>query len=61
MVLEAQRTETPALKVRAGTQAVGHTSRVPAGFLAALIETELKWPREVSGERTAIPLFWDRS
>ena len=33
-----------ALEVRAGTQAVGSTSRVTAGFLAAPIETELKWP-----------------
>ena len=31
-----------ALEVRAGTQAVGSTSRVAAGFLAAPIETELK-------------------
>ena len=33
-----------ALEVRAGTQAVGSTSWVAAGFLAAPIETELKWP-----------------
>ena len=46
-----------ALEVRAGTQAVGCTSWDAAGFLAALTETELKWPRELSGERTAISLF----
>ena len=46
-----------ALEVRAGTQAVGRTSQVAAGFLAAPIETELKWPRELSGEWPVISLF----
>ena len=34
--------DAPALEVRAGTQAVGRTSRVTAGFLAAPTKTELK-------------------
>ena len=46
-----------ALEVRAGRASVGHTTQDVAGFLAALTETELKWPRELSGEWTAISLF----
>ena len=49
--------DVPALEVRAGTPAVGRTTRDAAGFLAAPTETELKWPRELSGEWTAISLF----
>ena len=49
--------DVPDLEVRAGTAAVECTTRDAAGFLAALTETELKWPRELSGERTAISLF----
>ena len=46
-----------ALEVRAGRAAVGRTMWDAAGFLAALTEPELKWPRELSGERTTISLF----
>ena len=46
-----------ALEVRAGRVAVGHTIQDTAGFLAAPTVTELKWPRELSGERTMISLF----
>ena len=49
--------DMPALEVRAGTLAVGCTSWDAAGFLVAPTETELKLPRELSGERTAISLF----
>ena len=49
-----------ALEVRAGRVALGCTSRDAVRFLAALIETELKWPGELSGEETEISLFWDR-
>ena len=47
----------PALEVRAGRAAVGRTTQDTAGFVAALTETELKWSRKLSGERTAISLF----
>ena len=46
-----------ALEMRAGRAAVGRTTRDTVGFLAAPMETELKWPGELSGERTAISLF----
>ena len=49
--------DLPALEVRAGTPAVGRTTRDATGFVAAPPETELKWPRELNGERTAISLF----
>ena len=49
-----------ALEARAGRVAVGRTTRDAAGFLAAPPETELKWPKELSGERTVISLFQDR-
>ena len=47
----------PALEVRAGTLAVGRISQDAAGLLAAPMKTELKWPRELSGEQTEISLF----
>ena len=46
-----------ALEVRAGTPGVGRRTRDAAGLLAAATQTELKWPRELSVERTAISLF----
>ena len=46
-----------ALGVRAGRVAMGCTTWVAVGFLAALTETELKWPEELSAEQTAISLF----
>ena len=49
--------DVPALEVRAGTPAVGRTTRDAAGFLVAPTETELKWLRELSGERKTISLF----
>ena len=49
--------DVPALEVRAGRAAVGHTTRDAAGGLAAATETELKWPRELRGEQTVISLF----
>ena len=49
--------DVPSLEVRDGAPAVGCTPRDAAGFLAAPTETELKWPGELSGERTAISLF----
>ena len=49
--------DVPALEVKAGTPAVGHKTQDAAGFLAAPIETQLKWPRELCGERIAISLF----
>ena len=49
--------DIPALEVRAGRATVGLTTRDAAGFLAAPTEKELKWPREVSEEQTAISLF----
>ena len=49
--------DLPAMEVRTGTMAVWCKSRDAAGFLAAPTETELKWPRELSGELTAISLF----
>ena len=45
-----------ALKVRAGRAAVGCKTQDAAGFLAALTETELKRPGELSGEQTACDL-----
>ena len=47
----------PALEARAGGAAGGRTSQDTAGFLAALTETELEWPGELSGEWTEISLF----
>ena len=47
----------PALEVRAGRVAVGHTARDTAGFLAAPTETDVEWPGELSGEQTVISLF----
>ena len=49
--------DVPALEARAGRVVVGCTSWDAVGFLAAPMETELKWPGELSGERTAISLF----
>ena len=56
-VKSTKNKDVPALEDRAGRAAVGRTTRDAAGFLAASTETELKWPRELSGERTAISLF----
>ena len=47
----------PALEVRAGRAAVGHTTQDTEGFLAAPTETELKRTVELSGEQTAISLI----
>ena len=49
--------DVPALEARAGSVAVGRTSRDAAGFLAAPMETELAWPGQLSAEWTAISLF----
>ena len=46
-----------ALEVRAGRAAVGGTNWDAAGFLAAPIETELKWQRKLSEEQTVTSLF----
>ena len=56
-MLETQKTDVLALEVRAGRVAVGLTTRDAAGFLAALTETELRWPGELSGEGTEVSLF----
>ena len=49
--------DMPALEARDGTAPVGCTTQDASEFLAALTETELKGPREHSGEWTAISLF----
>ena len=49
--------DVPALEVRAGTPAVGCTTRDAARFLAAPTETELMRSRALSGEQTEISLF----
>ena len=49
--------EVLALGVRTERVAVGHTTRDAVGCLTAPMETELKWPGELRGERTAISLF----
>ena len=49
--------DVPALGARIGRVAVGRTTQDAVGFLAALTETELKWPRELRGEWTALSLF----
>ena len=56
-VRSANDRDVPALEARTGRVAVGCTSQDTAGFLAAPTETQLKWPGELSGERTAISLF----
>ena len=56
-VRSTKHRDVGALEVRAGTPGVGRTTWDAAGFLAALTETELKWPGELSGEQTAISLF----
>ena len=45
--------DVPALGGRAQRVAVGRTNHDNVGFLAAPTGTELKWPRELSGELTA--------
>ena len=49
--------DVPALQVRAGRVALGRTSWDVARFLAAPMETELKWPGELSGEWPMISPF----
>ena len=56
-VKSTKNKDVPALEDRAGRVAVGRTTRDAAGFLAASTETELKWPREPSGQRTEIALL----
>ena len=40
--------------------AVGRTTKDAVGFLAATTEAELKWPRELRGERTVISVLRQR-
>ena len=49
--------DVKALEVRAGTPAVGCTTRDAIGFLITPTEIGLKRPGQLSGERTVISRF----